>query len=89
MFKPNPSLEKVIKKRGLKYDQAVRMIVQHHLLEKIIPKSQLKKIHINIKDPNSLKLVTKAAKALKISEDAVICTLLHDYMDTHNGEAVK
>lgn len=81
-------VERIAKKHDLAVDQAKRMIIAHHELDHLIPKKNLKKVELNIKG-DGLKLIAKYAKALKISHDAVIITLLRDYMDKNPTAGLK
>lgn len=76
----NKCLDAICKKAGITIEQATKMIVMNHELKHLIPKKELKKIQLNFKG-DSLKIVKKVAKALKITEDAVINTLCYEYLD--------
>ena len=73
-------LKALCKKCGANLAQAQKMIIMHHELKYLIPKSKLKKINVNLKG-DSAKLVEKLSKTLKVSESAVLCTLMYEYIE--------
>ena len=72
------------KKVGIPQEDAVSMILCHHEIEKLIPKSRLKKIKIDL-DDDAMKMVQKISKGLKISTSAVIACTLIKYLDDKEG----
>lgn len=82
-------LETICEKHHIKIDQARRMIVMHHELKHLIPKNKLKKIVLNFTNNESLKIVAKVAKALKITQSAVINTLCYDYLEREKAQNDK
>lgn len=76
----NRRLAEISKKLGVNVEQVRDIIVQHHELEQLISKRDLRKIKFNM-GLDSAKLVARVAKTLKVSEDAVVNSLLVKYLD--------
>ena len=67
----NKELHKIVSKLPISLEEAKEIIIYDHILNNYIPKRQLKHVDVNL-NMNTQKLLAKLAKALKVSEDAII-----------------
>ncbi len=72
--------EKLAEKLNLTPQLVEKMIISDHEMFKLSPKSNLESVDVDI-NPETLKKIKKIATKLKISQDAVICGLLVDYIE--------
>lgn len=69
-------IQKLEKKLNLNESEIRSICAQQHMLNNVYTKKSLKTLNITFKG-DVLKLITKIAKALRVSNDAVIGGLLH------------
>ena len=79
----NKPLQKAAKKAGVSFEVAKEMIAYDHALKTLYNKKDLAVIQIKFKqgtklNDNVVKSITKVAKALHISFEAVLGTYLYD-----------
>ena len=73
-------LQDLVQRGHLNLEQAARMIVKHHMLEKHYKKKELVEMKVDL-EPKALSILQETAKKLKISVDAVFAVLASDYLD--------
>jgi len=78
-------LEKLSKKLNISIEQVKNMIIEEHLLNKLLSKSKLKKVDLNSTD-KTFKLVSNISETLKISKEAVICSLLRQEIEKRKND---
>lgn len=70
---------KLAQKLKLSESIVKELILEHHRLKYLEPKSNLKKLKLNL-DKSSLKYVDKICKALQISRSSVVCVAFNHYI---------
>jgi len=78
-------LERLKKKLNMTEEQIIRVCAQEHFLKNIYKKKELKEVDIEIND-NSIKLLSKITKSLKVSLDAVVASLLYEYIENQKNQ---
>ena len=79
-------LEKIAKKYNLALEDVLQIIATEHMINKFYKKSELKSININLSDRHA-KWLKKIAKALKVSESAIVVVGLENYLKIHSSES--
>jgi len=82
------NLAKIAAKAGISEQSARDIIVQHHIINKLVTKPKTKTIPLEI-DAKTEKWASKIARILKVDFDAVIVYSILVYMEAHPKQKSK